>query len=163
MAAKAAGEAVGAIEALSAVRRPPTGKTRHGRPLAYCGPTRARVTDAERLQRLRKRLCATEVLQTIKAISEAASELALTAPESILPDIADFVDRAAEKAERLSPPTATPKAVTSEKPHRVGFNGQGFSTISMRISEWTVDSSTATAAAWLGTKQTGRCRHEKAA
>jgi hypothetical protein len=91
----------------------PAGKTRQ-RPFAGdCGPTRARASGAERLQSLRKRLASTEVVGTIKTISREASEMALIAPENLLESIAEFVDRANDKLDRLG--MTAPKAVASRK------------------------------------------------
>jgi hypothetical protein len=111
----------------------------------FMADCKASVPAAQRLCGLRKRLASTEVIQTIRAISEAASELALTAPDDLLSDIGEFVDRCAEKAERLAPMTV-PKAV-SEKPikrqaaqvHATDRVGQQSPAIDMRISEWTID------------------------
>jgi hypothetical protein len=59
------------------------------------------MSDAETLQKLRKRACQTEVLGTLRSLADAASELAGIAEESLLGDIADFQDRVAAKIERL--------------------------------------------------------------
>ena len=105
---------------------------------ADCGRY-VRLTHAERLQGLRKRCAGSENIETLKRVLGEASELASVAPEHLLGDIGDFTDRVHEKIDRLAPATV-PKAVSVKPPpHRVGFNAQGFSTISMRISEWTVD------------------------
>jgi hypothetical protein len=125
----------------SAVRWPQTGQTRQRPSLAECGPHRSRATDAERLCGLRKRLAATETIGTIRAIGEAASELALTAPESLLSDIAAFIDRVHSKLDHLVP--AAPKAV-SEKMQAAHVRatdrvGQQSPAITMRSTAWQLD------------------------
>jgi hypothetical protein len=59
------------------------------------------MSDAETLQKLRKRLCHTEVLGTLRHLADEASELAGIADESLRGDIADLQDRLAAKIERL--------------------------------------------------------------
>jgi hypothetical protein len=104
-----------------------------GRPLMSAG---------DQLCRLRKRLASTEVVQTILAIGEDASELALTAPENLLAGISEFVDRVHAKLDHLAP--AAPKAVVSEKRmaaacRAVDRVGQQSPAIAMRSTAWTID------------------------
>jgi hypothetical protein len=95
------------------------------------------ASHVEKLQGFRRRLAATEIAGTVRAIGEAASELALTAPEDLLEDIGTFIDRVHEKLERIAPMTV-PRVKSQHR--SVGFNAQGFSTITMRKSDWVTDS-----------------------
>jgi hypothetical protein len=95
---------VGVGSARLAVSRPPAGRRRSRR--SQIGPTRVRWSDGDRLQDMRRRLAATENQDTLRRIAVDVSELAMTAPENLLGDIGDVVDRAAEKIERLSPSKA---------------------------------------------------------
>jgi hypothetical protein len=83
--------------------------------------TRAPPTDSaayirsdytRRLERLRRRTAASENRATLQEIGEDVSELAFTAPESLLPDIGDLVDRIYDKRERLA--LAPAKAAAEE-------------------------------------------------
>jgi hypothetical protein len=107
------------------------------------GRGRTSMSAGDQLCRLRKRLASTEVPGTIRAISEAASESALTAPEDLLSDIADFIDRCAEKAERVAPMTAAPRAVSEkmQAAHVRATNrvGQQSPAVRMRSTAWQLD------------------------
>jgi hypothetical protein len=92
------------------------------------------MSDAETLQKLRKRACQTEVLGTLRSLADAASELAGIAEESLLLEIADFQDRLAAKIERLGG-TAVPR-----RSKTVAHNGAGISPqVRTIIGPWTVD------------------------
>lgn len=97
-----------------------------------------RLTPAERLSRLRQRLAAYENKDTIRRLAESASELALTAPENLLEDIAAFVDRVHAKLDRLSAASEKPKrqAVRVAATDRVGATSP---LIEMKIGAWQVD------------------------
>jgi hypothetical protein len=134
MAAPGRPEAVGASCALPAISRPPMGKTHPRRAQGERGPRRSRETDAERLRDLRRRCASSENRGTLQRISEHASELALTAPENLLGDIAAFIDRVHEKYDRLFPGTRERQAA------RVAIIDRATSpAISMRISAWVID------------------------
>jgi hypothetical protein len=81
-----------------------------------CGPSRVHLSDGERLCGLRKRLAGTEIVGTIKTISADASELATTAAENLLHDIADVIDRCNEKIEHLAPTVKAPTGRKLRKP-----------------------------------------------
>jgi hypothetical protein len=89
-------------------------KAHQRRSVADYGPARVRMTAAERLQSLRRRLAGHEGLETLKKIAGDASELASIAPENLLDEIAAFVDRCAEKILLVAPPRA-PKAARKRK------------------------------------------------
>jgi hypothetical protein len=91
---------VGAIESFSAVDRRPTGQTHQRRSPGLIGPHHPRGAEVE-LADLRRRLASSENVGTLKSIGEAASELALVAPENLLESIAELIDRTHAKLESL--------------------------------------------------------------
>jgi hypothetical protein len=92
------------------------------------------MSDAETLQRLRKRAARTEILGTLRNLADETSELAAIAPESLLGDIADFQDRLAAKIEALGGIAVAKRSKT------VAHNGAGISPqVTMTVSAWSVD------------------------
>jgi hypothetical protein len=80
-----------------------------------CGPSRVRWSDGERLQDMRRRLASTENQDTLRRIGVDVAELAMTAPENLLGDISELVDRVHAKTEHLAPPKA-PRKPRKQRP-----------------------------------------------
>jgi hypothetical protein len=92
------------------------------------------MTDAEMLERLRRRAAKTENLGTLRHIADETSDLAGIAPECLLSDIADCQDRIQTKILSLG---GTP---VPRRPRGVVHNGVGNSPqVKMIIGQWTVD------------------------
>jgi hypothetical protein len=91
------------------------------------------MSDAETLERLRRRMAKTENLQTLRAIGDQTSELAAVCADEMLNAVAGFQDRIADKIEGLGG-----KAVP-RRPRCVVHNLASGSQIRMAVSPWVSD------------------------